>query len=500
MRARAFDRPDRERPAFELPPERPKSADAPPRGRDARADEVPAADAGAARPAAAKPAADAPAGPTTDTLRAARGQDEPVEPDQAASDEAAPEPDELVPTPTPPVSQHPSRAALPPQLLANMAVLSMPPEAIGARPRLASGGAGAALGNEASSPGTAAASAPSEGGGDTPIETMSVTSAQDRLSETVDVSTGAAPLDALLTLAQAANPEPQPVANGPVAAPAGDGAPSAEPVESIVATAGNPPASRADRALAALTARQAAASAMAAPAQTEALVPAATAGTGEAKSEPAAALSFGEHLAKVGAEALVQAQQGQGGDGAPATTVRTDMAPPVLPPVPAAAPHPGPNGLAGVAVPHAAPPAHPVVGGVPIQAVPVEIGLKSLAGINRFDIRLDPDDLGQIDVRLDISEGHVRAHIVVERPEALLSLQRETSQLERALEQAGFRTGDEGVSLSLRQQGPGEQGGRGAEREAGASGPAPRGDEAQAESRPIRRYDWSRASGVDRHV
>lgn len=213
--------------------------------------------------------------------------------------------------------------------------------------------------------------------------------------------------------------------------------------------------------------------------------------------EAAALPTFGEQLA-----------------AATGDTGRTDAAIPQMRLDQAASSQPAPSGFgllqptgglqAAVAASHAGP-AHPVVSGVPIQAVPVEIGLKSLAGINRFDIRLDPDDLGQIEVRLDILDsGEVRAHIVVERPDALHSLQRETSQLERALEQAGLKTGDEGVSVSLRQQGQGEAGGRrGDERDGQGQTGATRKDNPEtqpAAAAAAQRYAWTRASGVDRHI
>jgi flagellar hook-length control protein FliK len=88
---------------------------------------------------------------------------------------------------------------------------------------------------------------------------------------------------------------------------------------------------------------------------------------------------------------------------------------------------------------------------VPLGAVPIEIGLKSLAGINRFEIRLDPAELGRIDVRLEIGEaGDVKAHLTVDRVETLALLQRDARTLERAFEQAGLKPSEGGVNLSLR--------------------------------------------------
>lgn len=86
----------------------------------------------------------------------------------------------------------------------------------------------------------------------------------------------------------------------------------------------------------------------------------------------------------------------------------------------------------------------------PINAVPVEIGMKALAGIKRFDIRLDPPELGRVDVRIEFGkDGDVSAQLVVDRVETLHLLQRDARHLERAFDQAGLKTGDGGVQISL---------------------------------------------------
>jgi hypothetical protein len=102
---------------------------------------------------------------------------------------------------------------------------------------------------------------------------------------------------------------------------------------------------------------------------------------------------------------------------------------------------------------------------VPVGRVPIEIGLRSLECSNQFEIRLSPDELGRVDVRLDIDRaGEVKAHLVVERPEALALLTRERGQLERAFEQAGLKPADGGIAFSLR-DGSADSGGRGTGRE-----------------------------------
>ena len=91
---------------------------------------------------------------------------------------------------------------------------------------------------------------------------------------------------------------------------------------------------------------------------------------------------------------------------------------------------------------------------VPIAGLAVEIAARAQAGQNRFEIRLDPPDLGRIDVRLDIdSSGQVTSRLVVERAETLEHLRRDAASLERALQDAGLKTGENGMQFSLRDQG-----------------------------------------------
>jgi flagellar hook-length control protein FliK len=176
------------------------------------------------------------------------------------------------------------------------------------------------------------------------------------------------------------------------------------------------------------------------------------------------------------------------------------------PPGPLQGPDPGAAApKAAAAVP--APPAHlPIVHQVPIGAVPVEIGLKSLAGTNRFEIRLDPEELGRIDVRLDIDEsGGVKAHLVVDRVETLALLQRDAKTLERAFEQAGLKPSEGGVDLSLRDpSSDGRQNGESRE-ERPRPGPGAREDAAagaRADApalRPVYRA-WRGSAGIDLRI
>ena len=109
---------------------------------------------------------------------------------------------------------------------------------------------------------------------------------------------------------------------------------------------------------------------------------------------------------------------------------------------------PATGNAAAVASPYAPAPA-----AVPIAGLAVEIVARARDGKNRFEIRLDPPELGRIDVHLHIDrEGNVSSRLVVERSETLDLLRRDAPSLQRALDNAGLKTGQQGLEFSLRDQ------------------------------------------------
>ena len=84
-------------------------------------------------------------------------------------------------------------------------------------------------------------------------------------------------------------------------------------------------------------------------------------------------------------------------------------------------------------------------------------------GNTRFQIRLDPPELGKIDVRLDFDRsGQVTARLTVEKAETLDLMQRDQRGLEKALQQAGLDGQKTNLEFSLKQnpfagQGQGDQ-------------------------------------------
>lgn len=98
---------------------------------------------------------------------------------------------------------------------------------------------------------------------------------------------------------------------------------------------------------------------------------------------------------------------------------------------------------------HTAPPAHPP--SPPVRELAIQITQHMQAGLNRFQMRLDPPELGRIEVRMEISpEGKLTAVIAVDRPETLDLLQRDGRALERSLLDAGIKTDSSALNFSLR--------------------------------------------------
>jgi len=88
----------------------------------------------------------------------------------------------------------------------------------------------------------------------------------------------------------------------------------------------------------------------------------------------------------------------------------------------------------------------------------IEIARNFNAGVNRFQIRLDPPELGRIDIRMQIDDGgNLNARLTVERPDTLEFLQRDARALERALAQAGLDNSRTNLEFELKDNPSGGQ-------------------------------------------
>lgn len=86
-----------------------------------------------------------------------------------------------------------------------------------------------------------------------------------------------------------------------------------------------------------------------------------------------------------------------------------------------------------------------------MQTLALHIAARWAKGDSRFTIRLDPPELGRIDVNLNVnSHGHAQAVLAVEKPQTLDLLLRDAPTLERALKDAGLELGGN-LSFSLKE-------------------------------------------------
>jgi flagellar hook-length control protein FliK len=88
-----------------------------------------------------------------------------------------------------------------------------------------------------------------------------------------------------------------------------------------------------------------------------------------------------------------------------------------------------------------------------VQAIAVSIAAQAQPGAKQFNIRLDPPELGRVDVRLMVdSAGKAQAHLAVDKPQTLELLQRDSGTLARALKESGVQLNNNGLQFSLKGQ------------------------------------------------
>ena len=106
---------------------------------------------------------------------------------------------------------------------------------------------------------------------------------------------------------------------------------------------------------------------------------------------------------------------------------------------------------------------HPATALPDINSLAFNIAAKSEGGARHFDIRLDPAELGRVDVRLTVDDaGKAQATLSVEKPQTLALLQKDSGHLERALKDAGLDLSQNGLNFSLKGQQQQNSGGGGA--------------------------------------
>ncbi len=91
-----------------------------------------------------------------------------------------------------------------------------------------------------------------------------------------------------------------------------------------------------------------------------------------------------------------------------------------------------------------------------LETLGLTIAAKSAEGKKHFDIRLDPPELGRIEVSMTVNDaGKAQVSLTADRPQTLALLQRDATDLTRSLADAGVDVSGNGLSFSL--GGGGEQ-------------------------------------------
>lgn len=97
----------------------------------------------------------------------------------------------------------------------------------------------------------------------------------------------------------------------------------------------------------------------------------------------------------------------------------------------------------------------------------VQVGIKQISkdGIDRITIQLTPEDMGRVDVRLDVgADGRTHIVFTMDKADVFEQLQRDARFLEKALQDAGVKADAGSMEFNLRQQN------QGAFAQAGANG------------------------------
>ncbi|MEZ5995638.1 MAG: flagellar hook-length control protein FliK [Hyphomonadaceae bacterium] len=126
-----------------------------------------------------------------------------------------------------------------------------------------------------------------------------------------------------------------------------------------------------------------------------------------------------------------------------------------------------------------------------VAQVGQEIIRRFNGGGSRFELRLDPPELGRVEVRLDVSRDHrVTAVIAADSPQALSELARHSRELEQTLQSAGLQLSENGLSFDLRQGQRGDANQSDSERSGAATAPDAAPETPAAAARPLGFERW----------
>lgn len=95
----------------------------------------------------------------------------------------------------------------------------------------------------------------------------------------------------------------------------------------------------------------------------------------------------------------------------------------------------------------------------PGEQVAVHVKKAIAEGSDTISIKLDPGNLGRVEVTLEVSQdGRLLAVIAADKPETLQMLQKDAAALEQSLRDGGLKTNQDSLSFQLRDQGQDNRG------------------------------------------
>ena len=86
-----------------------------------------------------------------------------------------------------------------------------------------------------------------------------------------------------------------------------------------------------------------------------------------------------------------------------------------------------------------------------VEQVTVKITKAIQAGNDKITIQLRPANMGRVEVKMEVSQDNrLNVHVIVDRPETLDQLQKDSRELQRALQEASLHVNNEDLNFNLR--------------------------------------------------
>ncbi len=91
------------------------------------------------------------------------------------------------------------------------------------------------------------------------------------------------------------------------------------------------------------------------------------------------------------------------------------------------------------------------------EQVMVQVKHGIARGDSQINVRLNPSELGRVDVRLEVVDGRTTVTVFADNRDTLEMLQRDSRSLEKAFQEMGMQMSDSGMSFDLNQQSTDQQ-------------------------------------------